>query len=177
MSTENQNDDVLVLPNETGGCPLAHACDLTTGDMARLTGSTVRTVRFYEEAGLLEPTQRRCGGHRLYDKSALARLELILDLREAGLSLNDIKALFALKSSCGSARDASHRMAAILEKQIVALQAKIQKLRTLRDELSASISILGECRQCDEPSFPRVCGACEVVDRDDLPRAVKVLWK
>ena len=67
---------------------------LTTGDMARVTGSTVRTVRFYEEAGLLEASVKTCGGHRMFEQNALARLQFILDMRESGLSLENIKRLF-----------------------------------------------------------------------------------
>lgn len=150
---------------------------LTTGDMARETGSTVRTVRFYEEAGLLRAASRRCGGHRMFDQRALLRLQLILDLREAGLSLQDIKELFELKESCRDAPDASHRMETVLERQIDALQKKIAKLRALREEFASSITVLGECRTCEVPAFPRGCDQCEVLDRPELPRAVQLLWK
>ena len=60
---------------------------LTTGDMARKSGSTLRTVRFYEEAGILKPTQRTEGGHRLFEASELDKLRLVSDLRSAGFSL------------------------------------------------------------------------------------------
>ncbi|MEM9192053.1 MAG: MerR family transcriptional regulator [Myxococcota bacterium] len=145
--------------------------------MARVTGSTVRTVRFYEEAGLLEPMSRKCGGHRLFDRRALMRLQLILDLREAGLSLQGIKELFELKASCGSPEKASERMAEVLESQIDALQAKISKLRALREEFASTVSIIGECRSCDQVTFPASCDGCEVLERSDLPRAVRLLWE
>ncbi len=145
--------------------------------MARLTGSTVRTVRFYEEAGLLEPTSRRCGGHRLFNERSLMRLQLILDLREAGLSLQGIKELFELKEGESDATEASARMTELFAEQIDALQRKIAKLRSLRDEFSSCVGILGECQRCDDPQFPKGCGRCEVLDRADLPRAIRLLWK
>ena len=83
---------------------------LTTGDMARLGRSTLRTVRFYEEAGLLK-VARHEGGHRLFSETELHKLRLASDLREAGLSLSDIKTLFELKARCGSAEEASARHA------------------------------------------------------------------
>jgi len=91
---------------------------LTTGDMARLSGSTLRTVRFYEEEGLIEPEERSDGGHRKFSERQLARLQLALDLREAGLSLADIKALFDFKSTCSTAEEATLQMSAILERQV-----------------------------------------------------------
>ena len=64
---------------------------LTTGDMARLSSNTLRTVRFYEEAGLLSPVQRTDGGHRLFPQSELRKLQLVSDLRAAGFSLEEIR--------------------------------------------------------------------------------------
>ncbi|MBW2461164.1 MAG: MerR family transcriptional regulator, partial [Deltaproteobacteria bacterium] len=104
-------------------------CLLTTGDMARLTESTLRTVRFYEEAGLLRPASRSDGGHRMFDERELLKLQLILDLREACLSLSDIKELFDLKNTCKSAGEASGLMSGILGRQIDEMQTKITKLR------------------------------------------------
>jgi DNA-binding transcriptional MerR regulator len=72
---------------------------LTTGDMARLSDSTLRTVRFYEQEGLIEPERRSACGHRLFSGRELMKLQLALDLREAGLSLQNIKDLFCLKST------------------------------------------------------------------------------
>jgi DNA-binding transcriptional MerR regulator len=144
--------------------------------MARLTGSTLRTVRFYEEAGLLCPRGRSEGGHRLFDEGELLKLQLILDLREACLSLNDIKELFELKTTCASADEASERMSRILERQIDEMQKKIAKLRRLREELASTIAVISECHTCSRPSFPRPCAGCEVLQRADLPRAARLLW-
>jgi len=149
---------------------------LTTGEMARLADSTLRTVRFYEEAGLLTPEARSEGGHRMFAHAELLKLRLILDLREAGLSLNDIRALFALKSTCSTADEATGRMSRILEGQITDMQQKITKLRRLREELASTIAIIAECRSCERARFPLRCSGCEVLSRTDLPRAVKLLW-
>jgi DNA-binding transcriptional MerR regulator len=144
--------------------------------MARLCGSTLRTVRFYEEAGLLAPSGRSDGGHRLFERGELLKLQLILDLREAGLSLSDIRALFELKRECGTPEQASVRMAAILERQIDEMQKKIAKLRCLREELSSTVSVIRECHGCTDSRFPVGCSECEVMQRSELPRAVRLLW-
>ena len=149
---------------------------LSSGDLARACSTTVRTVRFYEEAGLVEPTSRSEGGHRLYAPEQVARLSLVIDLREAGLSLQDIKALFELKSHASGSLDASERMTALLHQRIDEMQSKIAVLRKLREELAAMETILRECGTCVGHDFPSRCAGCDVMRRPDLPRAMRLLW-
>lgn len=61
------------------------------GDLAELTGLTVRTLRFYDQIGLFSPSGQTESGHRLYDASDLSRLQQIVSLKELGLSLEEIK--------------------------------------------------------------------------------------
>ncbi|WP_334072578.1 MULTISPECIES: MerR family transcriptional regulator [Paenibacillus] len=61
------------------------------GELARLTGLTVRTLRFYDQIGLFSPSGQTESGHRLYNESDLSRLHQILSLKELGLSLEEIK--------------------------------------------------------------------------------------
>lgn len=61
------------------------------GELARRTGTTVKTVRFYSDCGLLPPADRSPGGYRLYDDDAVARLDLVRTLRELGLDLASIR--------------------------------------------------------------------------------------
>jgi DNA-binding transcriptional MerR regulator len=60
------------------------------GELAAATGLTVRTLHYYEEIGLLIPSQRNHAGHRLYNSADLARLYQICLLRRLGLPLADI---------------------------------------------------------------------------------------
>jgi len=149
---------------------------LTTGDMARLSESTLRTVRFYEQEGLIEPERRSACGHRLFSGRELLKLQLALDLRESGLSLQSIKDLFCLKSDCACPEEASQRMSHVLTEQIDTMQQKIAKLRKLREELTAMVSVLTECQSCDEGNFPIACENCDVLSSPQLPRALQVLW-
>ncbi len=60
------------------------------GELARLTGLTVRTLRFYDQIGLFSPSGQTETGHRLYNETDLSRLHQILSLKELGLSLEEI---------------------------------------------------------------------------------------
>ncbi|WP_327167818.1 MerR family transcriptional regulator [Streptomyces subrutilus] len=61
------------------------------GELSRRTGLSVRTIRFYSDAGVVAPTTRSPAGHRLYDPDALLRLELLRTLRELGMDLATIR--------------------------------------------------------------------------------------
>ncbi|MFD1176494.1 MerR family transcriptional regulator [Paenibacillus puldeungensis] len=61
------------------------------GDLSKITGLTVRTLRFYNQIGLFSPSGQTESGHRLYDESDLSLLQQILSLKELGLSLEEIK--------------------------------------------------------------------------------------
>ncbi len=162
---------------DCGGTDALSTEFLSTGDLARACETTVRTVRFYEETGLIEPLTRSDGGHRHFDEGQREKLQLIMDLREAGLSIQEIKDLFALKASCATPDEASARMAKTLEGRISEMQRKIAVLRRLREELASMVTVIRECESCEtKDAFPTRCGDCDVMARPDLPRAMRLLW-
>ncbi|QIQ04090.1 MerR family transcriptional regulator [Streptomyces liangshanensis] len=61
------------------------------GELARRTGLTVKTVRFYSDRGIVAPARRSPAGHRLYGTDAVARLDLVRTLRDLGLDLPTIR--------------------------------------------------------------------------------------
>jgi DNA-binding transcriptional MerR regulator len=65
----------------------------TVGELAKLTGVTVRTLHHYDEIGLVRPSGRSAGGYRLYDDSDVLRLQQVLLHRELGLPLEQIAAV------------------------------------------------------------------------------------
>lgn len=65
----------------------------TVKDVSELTGISIRTLRYYDEIGLLKPTKITEAGYRLYDDSALAKLEEIMFFKELDISLQNIKIL------------------------------------------------------------------------------------
>ncbi|MFJ8362939.1 MerR family transcriptional regulator [Streptomyces sp. NPDC093984] len=98
----------------------------TIGDLARATGLTVRTIRYWSDEGVLPPVARSTGGYRLYDAASVARLELIRSLRELGLGLADVRGVLA------GERTAAEVAAA----HVAALDAQIRALKVTRAVLS-----------------------------------------
>lgn len=158
-----------------------HCCQLTpkwlsTGDMARLSGTTLRTVRFYETEGLITPSTREGTAHRRFAPAELRKLQCISGLREAGLSLQDIKTLIGIKRRCPSAENAAATLMSALNERIDEMRQRIEVLNRVRAELCSTVETLRSCKDCESPSFPAQCGTCEHVREDDCG-ATQLLWK
>lgn len=150
---------------------------LSTGDMARLTGNTLRTVRFYEEAGLLKPERRSSGGHRMFGRGDVDRLQLISDLRAAGLSLDAIRALLELKKGSPCPKSASTAVLEAVDQQLGILDHKLAVLTRLRAELARARHLLSDCRSCNDQGFPDACESCDkLAAHGELPPSMRVLW-
>lgn len=104
------------------------ACDLT--------GLSPRTVRYWEELGLLPGVRRRNGGRRVYGGDEIERLRFIRRLKALGLSLAEVKELNAVYAIGGSTQAMLERLDDLLGSHLVDLDGRIQELSVLRDEMS-----------------------------------------
>ncbi|MFF4440402.1 MerR family transcriptional regulator [Streptomyces sp. NPDC001621] len=106
--------------------------DVTTlcsiGELSRRTGLSVRTIRFYSDAGVVAPTTRSPAGYRLYDLDALHRLELLRTLRELGLDLATIRQVLDRELPLA---DVAAAHADALDVQIRVLQLRRSVLRVV----------------------------------------------
>jgi DNA-binding transcriptional MerR regulator len=147
--------------------------ELSTGDLARATGNTVRAVRFHEEQGLLRPAEVSEGGHRRYTPEELDRLRLICDLREVGLSLSEIRTILDLRSGCETAAEFAVRFHQVLVGHLEQAQRRIERLRRVRRELGQALTAIEERLSCEMST----CCPCAVAQALGAPRIVKVLAK
>jgi MerR family transcriptional regulator, repressor of the yfmOP operon len=117
---------------------------LRIGEVAQLTGTTPRTIRYYEELGLLAPaSDREPGAHRIYDDADVERLQEVLRLRRVlGLSLDELKELSAEESARAARKrewDAGVedpvRRREILEEAARYVDLQLGLLRRRREEL------------------------------------------
>lgn len=108
---------------------------MKVGELARVTGLTVRTLHHYDTIGLLKPTGRSEAGYRLYDEADVARLHGIQALRQMGLTLAEIGVLH-------EGRGAEPQ--AIVEQQLRAIDAEISRARELRGRLELVRDTLAE---------------------------------
>jgi DNA-binding transcriptional MerR regulator len=99
----------------------------TIGELARRTGLSVRTIRFWSDEGVVPPTDRTDAGYRLYDAEALARLELVRTLRDLGFDLDTTRRVL----------DREVTLADVVTTHADAIEAQIRILRLRRAVLRA----------------------------------------
>jgi DNA-binding transcriptional MerR regulator len=76
-----------VLPELTGH----DDADLLIGDVARLSGLSIDTLRYYDRSGLLGTVHRDAAGRRVFDRDALGLLDVVLRLRRTGMPVEDVR--------------------------------------------------------------------------------------
>ena len=135
---------------------------LKVGELARLSGKTVRALHLYEERGLLEPIERSKGGYRLYAEDALVRVRWISKLQEMGFSLTDIQRMLDQWEHSGSAPDAMLRVGDLLKVKLQETREQIARLRALEAELQSSVEYLDICPTCSPKQELTACTACEM---------------
>ena len=93
--------------------------ELSSGDLARATGHTVRAIRFYEEEGLLRPAVVSEGGHRRYTQDDLERLEVILQLtRELGVNLAGVEIILNMREKMSAMQRQIEEFVATLNREM-----------------------------------------------------------
>ena len=92
----------------------------TTGEIAKLCGVSVRTVQYYDERGILIPSELSEGGRRLYSEDDYKKLKIICFLRDAGISIKSIGELL-------SESNPSSVISVLLEKQEQLLQNEVKE--------------------------------------------------
>ncbi len=114
------------------------------GDLAKQLGISTRTIRYYEERGLITP-QRSDGGQRIYTRRDRGRLKLVLRAKQAGFDLEEAKEVLDLYDIVPS--DKVHQAQAEVLEQMVnrrvsELDAKITEMTLLRDDLQEFLANL-----------------------------------
>jgi DNA-binding transcriptional MerR regulator len=105
------------------------------GEIAQLAGLTQRTIRYYEEIGLLNSVKRLEGGKRIYTDEDLRRLKFIKRLKILGLSLSEMKELEDIYFVSRSNRAALLKLVDILDKNLNEIEKRQRSLKKLTDEI------------------------------------------
>jgi DNA-binding transcriptional MerR regulator len=107
------------------------------GDICRQTGLSARTVRYYEELGLLPGVRRRDGGRRVYGNDELQRLRFIQRLKTLGLTLAQIADLNAVYAIAGSTGQMLGSLDELLARRLEDLDRRIDELSALRGDIES----------------------------------------
>lgn len=107
----------------------------TTGDIAKLVGVSVRTVQYYDDRGILSPSELSEGGRRLYSEDDLKRMRIICFLREAGLPIKSISALFEEDRPESIISILLEQQERILREELAERQTKLELIEGIKKEL------------------------------------------
>lgn len=107
------------------------------GELASRVGLTERTIRYYEEVGLLESVKRLDGGVRVYTDDDVRRLKFVRKLKTLGLSLHEMLDLENLYRRHRSNRTVLPRLVELLDVHLGTITEKIGELEGLRDDIRA----------------------------------------
>ncbi|MCH8199089.1 MAG: heavy metal-responsive transcriptional regulator [Chloroflexi bacterium] len=131
------------------------------GDLARAVGTTVKTIRFYEDAGLIRAAPRTESGYRIYEKADVERLGFIRSAKRLGMSLEEIRGVLQLhdldEPTCVHVR-------ALLDDKIARIELALKELRDFRRELASLRDKAGDLEDCC-PTGGNICG---IVERSEV---------
>jgi DNA-binding transcriptional MerR regulator len=107
---------------------------LTIGELARELQLNPKTIRYYEQVGLLPRPRRSESGYRLYSREEMERLQLVKRAKLLGLTLAEIKELveYAIDGRCGAVQD---QLFSLLKAKLGEIDQKIQELIIFREDL------------------------------------------
>lgn len=143
------------------------------GDLAAKAGITTRTLRYYQELGIIEPDERTEGGFRLYSDDQLRRLHIIQSLKSLGFDLERIRALFNLRNTVETGGDLAREMIEQLCVHQGQIDEKIEEYRQMKERNAKAIEVLKGCLCCSIRVFERDCQQCHVYKQHaDVPDVV-----
>ncbi len=143
---------------------------LTIGQFARRARLNPKTIRYYEEIGLLPPPLRNEAGYRLYSDNDLPRLRFIQRAKILGLSLAETKHLLDYADD-GCCDLLQKRLLALVEEKLVEVDRRLAELAALRGDLRRLRDDLATRRETSgpEPTTPLDAAACPCIEPDVTP--------
>ena len=123
----------------------------TTGEIAKLTGITVRTVQYYDSRGILMPSDFSEGGRRLYNDEDLKKLRIICFMRDLDISINSIAEILEAENSEKIISVMLEQKLAMVEEELAEQEKRRDTLLTIQKEMKHynhfSIDHLGDIAQ------------------------------
>ena len=120
----------------------------TIGDLARELDISTRTIRYYEECGLLNPMRSDTTQQRLYTPRDRVRLKLLLRAKGLGFALDDIRELFEIYDATHDERRQGARLRQMIVQRLEQVDRQLHDLTDLRDELRHALE------QVDDTMLP-----------------------
>ena len=114
------------------------------GDLASSLGLTTRTIRYWEEVGLIDSVQRSDGATRGFTAYYVRRLKFIIKLKELGLTIKEMQDLYAAYGEAKQTERMVPRLVEILDEHLDKIDEKMAKLASLKSDIVNYREKLGE---------------------------------
>jgi DNA-binding transcriptional MerR regulator len=105
------------------------------GELANTLGLTTRTLRYWEEVGIIDSIQRADGATRGYTPYLVRRIKFIMKLKELGLTIKEMQDLYAAYGEAKETEKMIPRLVGMLDDHIYKVDEKMAKLASLRKEI------------------------------------------
>jgi DNA-binding transcriptional MerR regulator len=151
------------------------ASEFKIGEVARQLGTTVRTLRYYEQQGLLTPP-RSARGTRLYGPRHVARFRAALMLTGLGLPLRDVVTLTRARTGAPAGSVASRKVLRALQGLRATVLDRRAGFERLLAEIHCAVEIVSTCRQCMIPPTEAACPDCLCSRRFDEVSLLALTW-
>ncbi|GAA3430531.1 MerR family transcriptional regulator [Kutzneria kofuensis] len=145
------------------------------GELARLTGLSVRTIRFYSDSGLLPPTERTHAGYRMYDIHALTRLKFVRTLRELGVDLPTVQRVLARELSIPELA-AEHAEALDVQIRTLRLRRSVLRAVAKRGSSPKELEMVHELAKMTEEERQAILDDFWAEVDEGLPEAENAAW-
>jgi DNA-binding transcriptional MerR regulator len=106
------------------------------GDVAERTGLSLRTIRWYEEVGLVPPSARTSGGFRLYTDADIERLELVKRMKPLDFTLEEMRDLLTTVDQLDDSSTPAEQRSALRERLVMYRELAEQRVEALRTQLA-----------------------------------------
>ncbi|MCW8956646.1 MAG: MerR family transcriptional regulator [Gammaproteobacteria bacterium] len=146
------------------------------GEVAELLGTTPRTLRFYEEQGLLVSC-RTPGGTRRYSDEDVQRFKAILRLANAGVPISMINELATTRDPSSTGSESSRQMHDLVMGLIDQVQQEIEVLNMLHNDLLFAASKVKGCFKCKNAPTRQACPDCPVNQNLDKSELLNLIWE
>ncbi len=145
------------------------------GAIAERLGTKVRTLRLYEEQGLVHP-RRTPGGARVYDEEDERRFAALLALARLGCSLETLADLAGIRPASRTGDEASHRVGEKLSAMDVELEERARGIERQRADIRRAQTFVQACHGCRKRPVRAVCDACEISRGFGDIGVLRVVW-
>jgi MerR family Zn(II)-responsive transcriptional regulator of zntA len=136
---------------------------LKIGELAKRTGTTLRTIRYYEQLGLISHYARTKGGFHLYYPDDCRTIEFIKNLQLLGAPLAEIKRLLERRREAASGAEGAREIKEILSRQLTEIQARVATYHQMQESIRRTLDLLQVCTGCPLKPSRAVCCQCDAV--------------